>query len=45
LTGIRKAGATQKLKVHYGDRLEQLYTELADRSGQRACGALRQGRC
>ena len=29
LTGIRKL-ARPKLKVHYGDRLEQLYTELAD---------------
>ena len=28
LTGIRKL-ARPKLKVHYGDRLEQLYTELA----------------
>ena len=29
LTGIRKLGRP-KLKVHYGDRLEQLYSELAD---------------
>ncbi|MGV9796866.1 carboxylic acid reductase [Mycobacterium sp. NPDC003449] len=29
LTGIRKL-ARPKLKAHYGDRLEQLYTELAD---------------
>ena len=29
LTGIRKL-ARPKLKVYYGDRLEQLYTELAD---------------
>ena len=29
LTGIRKL-ARPKLKGHYGDRLEQLYTELAD---------------
>ncbi len=29
LTGIRKL-ARPKLKEHYGDRLEQLYTELAD---------------
>ncbi|MGV9796865.1 carboxylic acid reductase [Mycobacterium sp. NPDC003449] len=29
LTGIRKL-AWPKLKAHYGDRLEQLYTELAD---------------
>ena len=29
LTGIRKL-ARPKLKVHYGDRLEQLYSELAD---------------
>jgi fatty acid CoA ligase FadD9 len=29
LTGIRKL-ARPKLKVHYGDRLEELYTELAD---------------
>jgi fatty acid CoA ligase FadD9 len=29
LTGIRKL-ARPKLKVHYGERLEQLYTDLAD---------------
>ena len=35
LTGIRKL-ARPKLKAHYGDRLEQLYTELADEPGRRA---------
>ena len=35
LTGIRKL-AWPKLKQHYGERLEQLYTDLADRPGQRA---------
>ena len=35
LTGIRKL-ARPKLKEHYGERLEQLYTDLADRPGRRA---------
>ncbi len=41
LTGIRKL-ARPKLKAHYGDRLEQLYTELAD-SQAGELRALRQG--
>src|SRR3954447_23908295 len=41
LTGIRKL-ARPKLKVHYGDRLEQLYTDLAD-SQANELSALRQG--
>jgi fatty acid CoA ligase FadD9 len=41
LTGIRKL-ARPKLKVHYGDRLEQLYAELAD-SQANEMRALRQG--
>jgi fatty acid CoA ligase FadD9 len=40
LTGIRKL-ARPKLKVHYGDRLEQLYTDLAD-SQANELSALRQ---
>ena len=38
LTGIRKL-ARPKLKEHYGDRLEQLYTELADSQAERAARA------
>jgi fatty acid CoA ligase FadD9 len=41
LTGIRKL-ARPKLKAYYGDRLEQLYTELAD-SQTNELRALRQG--
>src|SRR5258705_6590792 len=41
LTGIRKL-ARPKLKVHYGDRLEELYTELAD-SRANELRTLRQG--
>ena len=43
LTGIRKP-ARPKLKQHYGQRLERLYTELADTPGQRAARAAPQ-RC
>jgi fatty acid CoA ligase FadD9 len=41
LTGIRKL-ARPKLKVHYGDRLEQLYADLAD-SQANELRVLRQG--
>ena len=41
MTGIRKL-ARPKLKAHYGDRLEQLYAELAD-SQANELRVLRQG--
>ena len=41
LTGIRKL-ARPKLKEHYGDRLEQLYAELAEGQADEL-RALRQG--